>query len=499
MVGVPGTEERLALAEVEDRLRRLRGRFNFYTFQHNIYLFGTALAFGAGALIIGAFKLSEQSFAWLAWPLAVILIAFLLYSLRRVAGEWTTLVTAARRADLKAGLQERVSTLAAQLQAGVIGDVPPSRLWPHLVADNTTRLADWEINKVAPRRIPWSVVPFLVALLLAALIAGNALLSPAAEDDPFTLDNMQRVAQDLPQRVEKLAEEQLSLIPRADNWGGSSIFSSEDQHQRTAAGTNQNQPDQSLEKDGPVETANPLAQTLASLPQELQQTIRESLQGLQIPPNPEPQDRTGQGGNQDAPFQPQPDQLALNTAQPLDKPEAQADFSVQADSVPPDGKTRPAAEQSGPAGDVSGAMSGAQQNQVPAQGSGLQQLSQARLGRKNARGSFTPKAPQMPGQGGAGASGGGTGAGSGTDPNLFGAPANLAANSNTFDLSLDSTYELTRGGEGEPVKYEGELPPRKSRRSLSQQQSLDDAIRKAQIPPEYEAIVKHLFSGGGSR
>ena len=91
------------------------------------------------------------------------------------------------------------------------------------------------------------------------------------------------------------------------------------------------------------------------------------------------------------------------------------------------------------------------------------------------------------------------GAGSGTDPNLFGDRASLGDSPQTFQLSLDSTYELTRGGDGEPVKYEGELPPSKSRRRLSQEQSLDDAIRKAKIPPEYEAIVKRLFSRGESR
>jgi hypothetical protein len=105
----------------------------------------------------------------------------------------------------------------------------------------------------------------------------------------------------------------------------------------------------------------------------------------------------------------------------------------------------------------------------------------------------------MPGQNAGGLRGAGTGAGSGTDPNVLGQRANLGTNENTFQLSLDSTYELNRRGEGEPVKYEGELPPSKSRRNLSQQQSLDDTIRKAKIPPEYEAIVKRLFSRGESR
>src|SRR5215471_7205319 len=46
MVGIPGTEERLALAEIEDRLRRVRARFNLYTVQHNFYGLGTALSLG---------------------------------------------------------------------------------------------------------------------------------------------------------------------------------------------------------------------------------------------------------------------------------------------------------------------------------------------------------------------------------------------------------------------------------------------------------------------
>ena len=36
----------------------------------------------------------------------------------------------------------------------------------------------------------------------------------------------------------------------------------------------------------------------------------------------------------------------------------------------------------------------------------------------------------------------------------------------------------------------------KSTSQLNQNQALDDAIRNAQIPPEYEDIVKRLFSRG---
>ncbi|MCE2485786.1 MAG: hypothetical protein J4F42_09770 [Desulfurellaceae bacterium] len=474
MVGVPGTQERLALADIEDRLRRLRGRLNRYTFQHRVYIFGTALALVSCVLIVCAYKLELASplFAWVSWPLGLGLLVLLFVSLRRGVREWADVVRAARRADQRAGLQERVSTLAAQLQDGVVGTAPPSRLWPHLLADNTARLADWDLPKVAPRRIPWTSLPFLAALGLLSLTSLIPSLSSQQQDDPFSLVNMQQLAQNLPERMEKLIDEQMSLIPPAsENWGESSMFPQNE----TPAAEGQDQP---MAMDG--DTTNPALQTLASLSDELQQSIRDTLHGLSIPPTPDP------SAQPEAPTAPPlPDHLDLDALQAAITPKDQADYSIQGTDRPQGGRTREATDAAGPAG-------------MPTQGSGLQQLSQARLGRKNARGSFQPQTPQMPGSGGS-AGGAGMGAGSGTDPNLFGNRASLGDSPQTFQLSLDSTYELTRGGDGEPVKYEGELPPSKSRRRLSQEQSLDDAIRKAKIPPEYEAIVKRLFSRGGSR
>src|SRR5207249_11658061 len=131
-----------------------------------------------------------------------------------------------------------------------------------------------------------------------------------------------------------------------------------------------------------------------------------------------------------------------------------------------------------------------------AQGSGIQHLDRARLERKNARGAFQPDSPQIPGSGGE-AGAGGPGAGSGTDPRLFGNQANLGSGTNTFQLALDAAPERGRGSEVED-KDEGGISE-KSGKTLSQRQSLDDAIRKAQIPPEYEEIVKRLFSRGESQ
>jgi hypothetical protein len=129
----------------------------------------------------------------------------------------------------------------------------------------------------------------------------------------------------------------------------------------------------------------------------------------------------------------------------------------------------------------------------------MQQLARAQLDRKNARGQFQPNSPQLPGRGGESGEGG-PGAGSGTDPRLLGNRADLSGGANTFQLALDATHERVMGEENlkETEKDEGGVIE-KSTKSLSQRQSLDDAIRKSQVPPEYEEIVKRLFSRGESQ
>ena len=107
-------------------------------------------------------------------------------------------------------------------------------------------------------------------------------------------------------------------------------------------------------------------------------------------------------------------------------------------------------------------------------------------------GAFQSANPQLPRRGGQ-AGRGGMGAGSGTDRRLYGNEANLGSTPQTFSLSLDASFEKSQTGY-EIVKDEGGGVILKSTSQLSANQALDDAIRNAQIPPEYEDIVKQLFS-----
>lgn len=484
MVGIPGTEERLALAEIEDRLRKVRARFNLYTFQHHLYRLGIALSLGIALLILGAFLLPAWVFTLAAWPVLGLLAFLFLFFLRQEVQDWLDLNTAARRIDARANLRDRLSTLVSQLTSGVIGKEAPSSLWSHLLADNMTHLGEWEIKKVAPSRIPWSFLPFLVALAIALFVISIPMLSSVSRSNPFSSDNLQSVLSQFPDRLAQLAEEKMSLLPDApENWGGSSLF-----------GDDKTQPPQvsENEKAGDQPGAEGDSRSLASLPEELQKAIRQALKGLDIqePEKKEP-------GN----VSPDPNQLALRPAD--DAAQKKPDFAAEGKDLPK-GKEKPGAGGKGGGQGNDGKGNGAPTEsggsaQAPAQGSGMQQLDQARLDRKNARGQFQPDSPQIPGQGGS-AGEGGPGAGGGTDPNLFGKPMDGGIGSHSFQLALDATHERVISGDAPETaeKDEGGIIE-KSSKTLSQRQSLDDAIRKAQVPPEYEEIVKRLFSRGESQ
>lgn len=484
MVGIPGTEERLALAEIEERLRRVRARFNLYTFQHHLYRLGTALSLGVALLILGAFLLPAWGFTLAAWPVLAVLAFLFLFFLRCSVVDWSDLTASARRIDAAAGLKERLSTLVAQLTAGVIGKKPPSSLWSQLLADNMSHLPDWEMKKVAPGRIPWSILPFLAALLVAFFVTSVPMLSSAYRPDPFSLDNLQTVLSELPDRLGKMADERLSLLPEApDHWGDSSLFEGKKPASQPTGGKERQK---EIEKEAPPGESR----SLASLPEELRKKIREALKGLDLK---EQEKKQGDGPADD-------NRLALR---PSDAPtQKKPDFAMEGQTLPKEKEQQAVGRGNGQESEGKGNSSSAKSGgaaQSPAQGSGIQQLDHARLDRKNARGQFQPDGPQVPGRGGESGEGG-PGAGSGTDPRVLGNQVDLGSGSHSFQLALDATHERVSGEQTseDAQKDEGGVIE-KSTKSLSQRQSLDDAIRKSQVPPEYEEIVKHLFSRGESQ
>ncbi len=491
-IGVPGTEERLALADVEERLRQVRGRWNFHTAQHHLYRLGTALALGTALLIVCTFVLSPLLFTLLSWPVLLLLAFCFLFFIRRGVGDWADLNTIARRVDTRVGLKERLATLVAQLTSGVIGKPSPSPLWPHLLAENTRLLDEWPVKKVAPSRIPWSMVPFLLALLLLVFITSIPMLSERSVQAPFSPENLATVLGDLPNRAGELLDRQLSLLPDTPKqWGGGTLFDTPQNDEKKAQdaleqGNPEDQP-QSAQPAQPENGDNTTAQSLASLPQALQEKIRQALQGL--PDKPKPPTPEGQSAEQDP-------RLAQQASKEQKSPNARMEGQSpeSGGQLPNNSPGRGDKKKDGP---TSGKNSGAAMS-MPSLGTGLQQLEHAQLERKNAKGAFQPDSPQMPGQGGQ-AGEGGPGAGSGTDPRLYGEEKITGKGGQTFQLALETTHKKSHEGEADPDEQDTGGIIEKSTKGLNQEQSFDDAIRKSQVPAEYEDIVKRLFVRGESR
>ena len=461
----PGTEERSALAEVEARLHKLQARFNLYTAQHRFYGIGTVFALGFALFTFLAFSLSSFWFTLAAWPLLALAGFVCFRFLRQGIADWTNLNIAARRVDLQVGLKQRLSTLTAQILANPSNGPPSSRLWAYLLRDNMDRLALWEVKKVAPRRIPWSVLPFLAALVFAFLVASVPLLSPASEPEPFSLTNLELISAELPERTGQLVDKRLSIPPED--------FTARPLDSLPVGETLPEQADSQMSLQDHAADEEGLGQELldlASLPEDLQQALRTALQGLQQSQSSLDEQNTAEGRRL----------LDDEQVQDIQSEQQAGDASQQALG---EGRAEQDAERAG---------LGSQQ--APEQGSGLQKLKQARLDRRKAAGAFQSANPQLPRQGGQ-AGRGGMGAGTGTDRRLYGNEASLGGTPQTFSLSLDASFEKSHTGH-EIVKDEGGGVIIKSTSQLSANQALDDAIRNAQIPPEYEDIVKQLFSRG---
>lgn len=479
-----GTGERTALVEIEARLHTLQTRFNLYTAQHQGYRVGTVLALGAALLMVLAFSLSGFWFSAAAWPLFGVagILCFLL--LRRAVADWTDPVRAARRVDAQIGLKQRLATLASQTAAGVPHTRPAARLWTHLVRDNRRRLDEWDVKRVAPSRVPWSLLPFLAALLLAFATASVPMLSPASETMPFSLANLARLSDELSERTGQLVDErlfpdsldepQLAEASTVAHTGADAPLPSQDGQIEEATG-----PDQAVESLGEG------LRDLASLPEDLQQALREALSGLQ-----EPEDATSaQEAENDRPAG-EGDRLRPEDDLSLEDRLAARTLSGES------GEDRDAGRD-GSRGTGENAAAGRQEGAEPAgaqRGSGLQRLQQARLDPRGAAAAPQPGGPQQARRGGR-AGRGGQGAGTGTDPRLYGDAAALGGGPQTFSLSLDASFEKGRTG-SRGVKDEGGGVIVKSTGRLSETQAFDDAIRNARVPPEYEAIVKNLFSRG---
>ncbi len=311
-----------------------------------------------------------------------------------------------------------------------------SRLWDFLLRQNLQLLPGWEPRRLEPRAMPGSVWFFGISLLLA--------LSA------------------------------LWVVPRRGAIGAP---------QRSQVGEDQLEPPASDDEQAAEEDPDSASAAASSFWRDLPESLRQAIIGSRAPSRIDPgeipektlpldEERGGpviagnrmksHGPVRSAPASPDAARLAGHEGSAATRPAPNAE--------------RPPAGQGDPT-----------TSSQPARGEAPKELARVQSGKaKN-----PAHAPQTK----AGGSGnGGAGAGSGGDKDgLYGerqAPGK-AAGSFALDLEAMRSAQPTKEGEGDS---QSAAPSSR----LSDDQRLDDAIRRAQVPVEYEKIVQRIFNRGAA-
>ena len=437
----------LGVAEVEERLRVLRRRLNALTLQHGVYLSLSAMVLAATLLTIVALRAAAQAFAVAAWTSALLGGGSVVWGALWVRWHWLDIAKAAALADRRGELADRLATLVA-LRAGARS----ARLAPVLVGQLLALGSRWQPRRLAPRLVPRSLYVLIASVLCltATLLLTSHTRTPSAP--PRATSAALPNAPDAPAHTSAVHSGKKLAAARA---GSSTPADSLD---LSVGQTGQpSLPDERENAEAPIQ----------SFSGRLQQTIRQAL-------DPEGVDETfrrrgqaeitsgdsrrGEGGGRSGGENP-----ATSAAQ---EPHGISEPGLQHRTM----DQRPAA------GSASGEM-GTQDSRTAGQ-------------------TFQGASPA---------------AGSGSSPaGLFAAPgtgtAIGAAGPKTFKLTITSFLHGAQQPGRLPARAGAALhaggasaPAPAVDRALSDHQMNDAALRKAEIPPEYEDIVRRVYSRRADR
>ena len=479
----------LGLAEVDKRLHALRRRLNAVTAQHSVYVCVSMTIVVLSALIILALRGSAVAFRAATWSGGVLCLAVAVWGWLTARRRWLDVAATARLADRRGGLTDRLVTLV-DLRARP----RPARLAPVLVAQLLALSKQWQLQQMAPRRIPRSVLALLASLLALGSTAFIERRPPAppptqtaaasartavAANAPFAAGRggMQATggtsaaglpaAGDLPQGSGVGGSAAENVPPREKSSDGAASAAGqrgEDSHAPAA-------PPHAEGAAGDREELAPSASPLTALPDRLQDAIRRAFHA-------EAMDR--------------PQELAARSDQTnreLATREGQQDTEArqQRNATDP-GKNGTNAQ-------------GAQKSTAPGQqpGPGKPKSGDQRAQRqdgKPANQNFDGNSPA---------------AGEGSSPGGLLGDRALSAVGNE---GTTKTFKLTITSFLRAMEQKGNQPRPSGKKSgasgsagagsatqvaLSERQLNDDALRKAEIPPEYEDIVRRVYSLRGDQ
>lgn len=339
-----------------------------------------------------------------------------------------------RRSEAAAVIDHRVALedrLTTLLSVGA--DARESRLWNHLRDENLRLKPRWTPAALVPRLVPWGAWLLIASLALASLASWGAWRGPRPGPRAATL-----------------------VASRPD-------------------------PRAASEGDGAADSpgAGSEGSTWSSLPEELQQAI------LGSPPSQEQEGsapRKTQGVENEIPGAASLVDRSMSVSGPRRSVPSTPDASRMAGPPAAGRASRPAPDPDKP---KQGA--GAPAPAAPMQGDGPKLLAPDKGKALSPQDkALQKKMPSPIGEGGTGHAGAGSG---GDKDGLFGERQAVGAAGGSFSLDLDAM----RGREDGKQEGDGSSNPRADS-ALAPNQRVDDAIRRAQVPAEYEAIVQRLFN-----
>jgi len=442
----------LRVAEVEARVHLVRRRLNAFTLQHVAYLAGSIVILITAILIVVGIRAPATVFRVAAWISIAAIAVTVALAAWWAARRWIGLGDAAVLTDRRADLSDRLTTvvsLRSQPQA--------SRFMPLLVTQALDLRERWRPRSIVPRGIPRSIFMFVAAL---ALLASTAFLERRGVDSAAA-------------KTEKGSEAEQRMKPN------------QPPAPQQRAESRGDKPGENIEMEAPRFDENGKLPSTADL-------------GLNGTPSGEP---PIQGG---ADISEMPDRLqdAIRRAFRAEPMDAMRDVSAKRDK-----------HLSGP--NPGGQLNderreGAEGNSLPGAGkadskdeAARQPVEQPKLSSDQRKGNQRA-GQQREEQGHAGPNtGASTGAGQGPGENPpIGDKDNLGdaqGEPTTFKLTITS-FLAAVDSRGLPQRNAGAAQARPAAkaagRELSNRQLDDDVLRKTEIPPEYEDVVRRAYSEG---
>jgi hypothetical protein len=445
----------VGLAEIEARLRVVRRRVNGVLIQHGVYVSASIIILTVAALIVVGLRVATPTFRVAAWGAAAVCIGAVAGCLVFLRRRWLDLPDTAHLADRRGQLADRLVTLA-DLRARP----RPSRLAPLLVAQALALGAQWQPQRIAPRRVPRSLFVLLATFAVLASTAWlsrreppDASLAQAAAGSPQSLGPAaQRPPPPLAPRAAGDPPAASALLPELPGAQPGDAISDPS---LAAAYGSLDQSDQSQQ-----------GVSLASLPDHLQNAIRSAFHAEAMDQPRELAARPARG----------PDESGEAGSQSAGQNEQQRGTAT---TGKPGTEKEPASGERRQPGTSASREHGGQQHTGKSQ---------------------DPTAPDHNRAGSSPAAGSGSSPEGLMDPQVAG-PALGTDGPQTFKLTITS-FLRAMGQKENPPRQPGKRVPTSAaartraaeQMALSDRQLNDDALRKADIPPEYEDIVRRVYS-----